>query len=297
MGWRFLVSFLLAATVIFPILPADGYQSGNEGEEYGTILDVRTFSASCLLNETCEIQQPNNLIEYYSADWCEPCAQVSQQVNTLNNSDVLIIQHHPSNQDATFLSASKLRFDLEFRLLFYPSIVVDGKFLLTGTRQAMDLNETLDNSTKNFSGLESLSVSNATMEWNSSNGTVIRVWYVEPTAHTSENRIHPYLAHQSWEFNSTFTTHNFSQFEGDENGTFVVVLERPGIRQLTTPDTPTGRMEVSDQNDSPVSTTPVNPKIVAGVAALGLLILLIPALIMQLNLMKEPAKNSSFEDE
>ena len=38
-----------------------------------------------------------------------------------------------------FCLDSKLKYDQDFRLLFYPSIVVDGKHLLTGSRQALDL--------------------------------------------------------------------------------------------------------------------------------------------------------------
>lgn len=298
MGWQFHVSLLLAAIIILPIIPADGYQSETEDQQYGQLLDVRTFSSSCLLNETCEIEQPKHLVEYYSADWCEPCAQVSQQVNALNRTDVLVLQHHPSTKDASFLSASKLRFDLEFRLLLYPSLVVDGQFLLTGTRQAMDLNMTLSNSSEEFAGLSSLAVSNGTMHWNSSEETVLRMWYVEPIAHSSENRIHPHLAQQSWEFNSTISQHNLSDITVDEQGTFVVMLERPGTRLLTVSSAPTGRMELSEQDDNPfISGASFDPKLTVLIAIAGLLVILSPALIMQRNLMKKPIEAPEFEEE
>ena len=299
MGWRFYVPLLLAAVVLLPIVPAEGNQSETGNEEYGSLLDVRTFPASCFLNETCEIEQPKHLVEYYSADWCEPCAQVSQQVNTLNRTDVLVVQHHPSNQDLSFLSASKLRYDLEFRLLFYPSIVVDGQFLLTGTRQAMDLNMTLTNSSEEYGGLSSLSISNGTVAWNSSNETVLRIWYLIPTSHSSENRIHPHLAQQSWEFNATISEYNLSAFPADGQGTFVVMLEQPGTRILTTSSTaPTGRMEVSEQDvSSDGPDTPYNPKTTALIATVVLLLILSPALIMQRNLMKNSSSVPAFEEE
>ena len=299
MAWRIHVSLLLVAIIMIPIMPAEGYQSESENQQYGNLLDVRTFSAACLGNQTCDLDQPNHLIEYYSADWCEPCAQVSQQVNALNNTDVLVLQHHPSTKDETFLSASKMRYDLEFRLLFYPSLVVDGTFLLTGTRQAMDLDTTLNNSSEQFAGLSSLAVSNGTMQWNSTEETVLRVWYVIPTEHSSENRTHPHLAQRSWEFNSTVTQHNLSDIPVDDRGKFVVMLERPGTRLLTTSsDAPTGRMDVSEQDDSPATTGALfNPKLTVYISIAGLLVLLSPALIMQRNLMKNQTKTHTFEEE
>ena len=243
MRWRFSLPFLLATLMILPVTPAHGFQEETEANLPGNLLDIRVFSADCLVNSSCDLHQPAQLIEYFSADWCEPCEQVSQQVNSLNGTDHFIIQHHPSNQDLTFLSESKLRFDLEYRLLFYPSLVVNGNHLLTGTRQAMDLNYTLENSTANWSGLESMSVENGTLDWNGSAEDVLRIWYIEPTPHTSEGRIHPHLARSSWELNSSVSSYNLSQFETSTSGSFAVMLERPGVRNLTvSSDAPTGRV-------------------------------------------------------
>ena len=105
----------------------------------GALLDAAVLDASCLSN-TCEGYRPDHLIEYFSADWCEPCEQVSEQLRNLTNPHHVVLQHHPSPEDSTFLSASKLRNDADYRLLFLPSLVIDGEHLLTGTRQAMDMN-------------------------------------------------------------------------------------------------------------------------------------------------------------
>ena len=162
----------------------------------GQLLDVRYLSYECLTSSTCEPTQPDHLIEYFSADWCEPCLQVSDQLNNLSENGSVMLQHHPSTFDETFLSDSKLRFDVEYRLLFYPSIVVDGSFLLTGSRQALDLNATMANSSTNWSGLDSIEYVNETLSWNISNDEIVRIWQLEPTPHTSLNRTHSNLARQ-----------------------------------------------------------------------------------------------------
>lgn len=299
MRWRFPVPFLLATLMILPVTPAHGFQDDTETNLPGTLLDVRIFSADCLTNSSCVLHQPTHLLEYFSADWCEPCEQVSQQVNVLNETEAFVIQHHPSNQDLSFLSESKLRFDQEYRLLFYPSLVVDGTHLLTGTRQAMDLNFTLENSTANWSGLELMSVENGTLDWNASAGNVLRIWYIEPTPHESENRIHPHLARTAWEFNSSVSSYNMSQFETVENGSFAVMLERPGVRDLTvSSDAPTGRVEVDGpNNDLGSEEQRRNPAWLAGVTAGGLAIMLFPALFMHRRLMNKPSHTPFSESE
>ena len=69
--------------------------------------DVRTFDVDCVLgNETCASKETTHFIEYFSADWCEPCELVSQELKELNRTDTTIIQHHPSPADLHFYSDS-----------------------------------------------------------------------------------------------------------------------------------------------------------------------------------------------
>ena len=130
------------ALVMILLLLSVGVATGEQAEtssDEGQLLDVRVFSQECLNNASCEPTKPPHIVEYFSADWCEPCVQVGDQLSNLSSEEAIVLQHHSSSQDATFLSASKLKYDHEFRLLFYPSIVVDGQNLLTGSRQALDL--------------------------------------------------------------------------------------------------------------------------------------------------------------
>ena len=109
--------------------------------------------------------------------------------------------------DETFLSESKLRFEQEHRLLFIPSLVIDSKGLLTGSSQALELSNSLSMRTSNFSGLENISISNGTLQWNSTVGDRVSVWRTDAVLHESRNRTHPTL--QPMSCSSTFNQRMF----------------------------------------------------------------------------------------
>ena len=73
---------LLTAVLLLSLVPASA-QPNQEEANAGALLDVMVLSASCLSNESCEADRPAHLIEYFSADWCEPCQQVSEQLRML----------------------------------------------------------------------------------------------------------------------------------------------------------------------------------------------------------------------
>jgi thiol-disulfide isomerase/thioredoxin len=283
-----------AALVVITLLlassaPAIVAGQATEGEDlYAQRLDVRVVPASCVTSENCTITQPTHLVEYFSADWCEPCEQVTQQLENISDETVVVLQHHPSPSDVSFLSTSKERFDQTYRLLFLPSLVVDGTYLLTGTRQAMDLPTVLNNSSLPTSALDSLRVENGTMTWQAPNSTVLRVWYAEPTPHETNGKIHDSLARSMVEVNASAGTMNLSTLPSNPSGVFVVVLEQPGTAALTVASlAPTGLMDLSD-----VTTDQTGLRDGFGqagwvmVATLGLMLLLSPALVMHRGLMK-----------
>lgn len=279
-----LITLLLALSA-----PAVVASQATEGEDlYAQRLDVRVVPASCVTSENCTVMQPTHLVEYFSADWCEPCEQVTQQLENISDETVVVLQHHPSPSDASFLSASKERFDQTYRLLFLPSLVVDGAHLLTGTRQAMDLPAVLNNSSLPTSSLESLRVENGTMTWQAPHSTVLRVWYAEPTPHETNGKIHDSLARAMVEVNSSAGTMNLSTLPSNPTGVFVVVLEQPGTAALTVASlAPTGLMDLSD-----ITTDQTGHQNGFGqggwvmLATLGLVLLLLPALVMHRGLMK-----------
>ena len=94
--------------------------------------DVKTFEVDCALtNETCIANETTHFIEYFSADWCEPCELVSQELESLNRSDTIIIQHHPSPADLHFYSESNIRLYETYGFWGVPDVVLNGCLLYT----------------------------------------------------------------------------------------------------------------------------------------------------------------------
>ena len=103
---------LIAAVMVLSIMPASANQAETETAPLeGSLLDVAFMPTSCLKNETCDAHRPVHLIEYFSADWCEPCVEVGEALNGMANNQTIVLQHHPSPQDSTFFSDSKQRND------------------------------------------------------------------------------------------------------------------------------------------------------------------------------------------
>jgi len=286
MGSAFRLAMMLIVLLCIPSTLSQS-QSVEERTEQprGQLLDIRYISYECLTSSTCEPSQPEHLIEYFSADWCEPCLQVSDQLNNYSENGSIILQHHPSALDETFLSASKLRFDTEYRLLLYPSIVVDGSFLLTGSRQAMDLNTTLDNSSTNWSGFNSIEYSNGTLSWDTSTGELVRIWQLEPTPHTTLDRTHARLAQQFIVHSTNTSSISLNASTLPEHSAFVVMLENKGIRQLSAGSlAPTGLVDVSPDNDVMADQeSSLRPSSLALIVAGLLMALLAPAILLQRN--------------
>lgn len=278
---------LVLAFLVLNMGVVTGAQTGTMEDE-GGLLDVRTFSLECMENDSCEVEKPSHLIEYFSADWCEPCVQVGEQLRNLNDEGAVVLQHHSSPQDATFLAASKLKYDHEFRLLFFPSIVVNGDHLLTGSRQALDLNTVMENTTPAWSGLDSLHLENNTLVWNASVEGTVSVWMLAPTPHQTSGTVHPTVAYNRVVAEAGNGTLVLNGSEIRNNTTFVVLLEQTGRRNLTVASlAPTGPVEVSDAQEA--NTTPPSAIAASTLAMLVgtmLVLSLLPALVMHRQLSK-----------
>ena len=279
-------SVLVVAFLLLTVGVATGAQTDTSTDE-GQLLDARVFSLECLQNASCEPTKPPHIVEYFSADWCEPCVQVGDQLSNLSSEEAIVLQHHPSSQDATFLAASKLKYDHEFRLLFYPSIVVDGEHLLTGSRQALDVNSVMENSTPAWSGLQSLQVENSTLSWDTSVQGTVSVWMLAPTPHQSSGKIHPAVAYEHVTVEAVEGAITLDEDLLRENTSFVVLLEQPGRRTLNVASlAPTGAVDVSDGRE--VATTPLPgwfDEDLAMVVGLVLVLSLAPAFVIHRELM------------
>ena len=282
--WPLFVAFV----VMVSLLPVSDVQA-EDATQSGAMLDVAVLPAPCLENSTCEAQRPTHLVEYFSADWCEPCLQVSDQLQNLTSEKTVVLQHHPSPQDATFLSSSKLRNDLDYRLLFYPSLVVDGTALLTGTRQAMELESVIDNITTTWAGLDNVRLENETLRWNTSENGIVAVWLVAPAAHETANRTHPSVAYGLLTANATDGELTIETGDLKANTSLIVLLERSGPRTLNVASlAPTGALAFEGEADGRDGGD--DPDLEAFLPALTgvfFLVLLLPALVIHRNLVKQ----------
>ena len=299
---RQVMMFLIALLLCSSTSLAETPQSDEQGNQEGALNDVRIVPASCLSNASCIITQPAHLVEYFSADWCEPCEQVSTHLRTLDTNQTIVLQHHASPADQTFLSDSKVRFDQEYRLLFIPSLVVDGTHLLTGTRQATELNSLLNATAEPTTDLDSLTLTESNLSWDEQLDGVVRVWYAEPTPHTEIESIHPSLARSMIEVNASEGSVSLESINISDDGFFVVMLEAPGMKPLTVAsDAPTGSMDLSETEEetSTQQSPAIEGYIVIGIT-LGLVMLLLPALGMHRSLMaisKQVPHDETLEEE
>ena len=277
---------LLTAVLLLSLVPASA-QPTQEEANAGALLDVMVLSASCLSNESCEAHRPAHLIEYFSADWCEPCQQVSDQLRMYSDPNVVILQHHPSPQDTTFLSDSKLRNDVDYRLMFYPSLVVDGTHLLTGTRQAMDLNLTLENQSNNWSGLEQVQLVNGTLQWNASINGTLAAWLVAPVPHETTGELHPSVAYRRLSAPAEAGELMLSADSWIENTSVVVLLEREGVRALNVASlAPTGSLDPNDGGEDLPKRQRENEGTLPLLVGLALVLALLPAMVSHVRLLR-----------
>ena len=277
---------LLTAVLLVSLVPASA-QPTQEEANAGALLDVMVLSASCLSNESCEAHRPAHLIEYFSADWCEPCQQVSDQLRVYSDPSVVILQHHPSPQDTTFLSDSKLRNDVDYRLMFYPSLVVDGSHLLTGTRQAMDLNLTLENQSNEWSGLEQVRLVNGTLQWNASINGTLAAWLVAPVPHETTGELHPSVAYRRLSASADAGELMLSADSWVDNTSVVVLLEREGVRALNVASlAPTGSLDPNDGGQDLPERQRENRGTLPLLVGLALVLALLPAVVSHVRLLR-----------
>ncbi len=282
---------LFLAVLLF--LSQAGVAAGQHGAASdngeGALHDVAVFSAACMVNESCEAERPTHLIEYFSADWCEPCVQVSDHLRNSTNgteSHIAVIQHHPSPVDLTYFSPSKLRNDADYRLLFLPSLVVDGTHLLTGTRQALDLNDVMDGKKTQWSGLQTMTMANGTLTWNNSLVGTISAWYVAPVPHETSGVVHPSVAYHHQTANASAGELVLNESIMLNGTSLVVLLETAGVRNLTVASlSPTGSMDLnSDVREDAKKTASQTESMFAALLGALLVLALLPAIITHINL-------------
>ena len=255
-------------------------------EQEGGTLDVLLLDEACLEQEACEPVRPEHFVEYFGADWCEPCKVLDGDLDALVDNETFVMRHHPSPTDLSYNSDSYQRFNRMYRLLFLPSLIHNGDGLLTGTSQAQDLGRVMSNSTTEFEGLSGVSVSNGTLAWNTSINATVSVWRLADVAHETEPYIHSDMVVGASHFNSTARQGNISELLSMNGTGLVVMLETDGVRNLTVKsDTPAAGLDLIENEDNGVVSTLESQSrgTLALAATFVLLLLLTPALVMWKN--------------
>ena len=240
-----MVLFVVSFMVILPITSSAEYSAK---QSQSGIDDVFFLDLPCDLNSTCEVSRPIHLIEYFGADWCEPCESLELFLDTLDFNEITLIQHHPSVLDYSYLNHSKTVFEQEYRLLFIPSLVVNSNGLLTGSTQGIELNQSLANINTNFSGIDDISIENGMLFWNTSTEHNLTIWRLEETVHEYRNRSLPYLAVERITVTNENHQYNISKLLNHSNGRLVFILqdnEQPKpLQSIST--SPTGDKALSE---------------------------------------------------
>ena len=214
-------AFLVAcmfATIAF--LPGLGNAHGIEGaHSEGYIADVIVIDLECEENQTC-VSRPSNIVEYFGADWCEECPEVEAQLRNTSNESAIILSHRPSSSDDYWLQASKDRFLEVYGLWGYPTLAIDGHYILAGPTQSRELNSLLSESESNYSGISNVSLEgqNISIEGDLVNLT-IDIWTVK----SNDKLINNVTSH------TNYSQSNIVDTDGDK---LVIVLSKPGYIAL-----------------------------------------------------------------
>ena len=213
----------------------------------------------------------------------------------------MIIQHHPSTSDNTFFSQSKMKFENQYRLLFIPSLVINGESLLTGSSQALEISQVLQQQNRTYSGISDINYQNGTLFWNASEGYNLNIWMLEDTMHEFENYSHPNLATSLLSFHSGNKSANISEWLEDWDGRLVFMLEDVGSAELTSASTqPTGNFNFN-QEENKLSDieeeAKLNPALLAIITGLIMFTILLQGLIMFQGLRKFDSENPHDEQE
>ena len=212
-----LLAGLFASLMLLPGLASSHGIQGAHSEGY--VADVIVVDLNCEENQTC-VSRPSHIVEYFGADWCDECPKVEEQLRNMTDDSVVTISHRPSTSDDFWLQESKDRFLEVYGLWGYPSVAVDGHYILAGPTQARELDTLISGYDSNYSGITNVSLTedNITLGGNFTNMTV-DIWTINANETTTN------LVTNHTNYSSTQTV----DVEGDF---LVIVLSKPGYIAL-----------------------------------------------------------------
>ena len=214
---RIILAVLFTIAMMFP-----GYTGahGLEGaHSEGYIVDVIVLDLECEENQTC-VSRPSNIVEYFGADWCLECPEVEQQLQEDSNNSALILSHRSSSSDDYWLPESRERFLDVYGLWGYPTLAIDGHYILAGPTQSRELGSLLSDSISNYSGITNVSLENNLLNIEGEfNGSVIDVWTVNSTTNLTNMAVS----------HTNFSETNIVNTDGEK---LVIVVSHPGFIAL-----------------------------------------------------------------
>ena len=297
-GSRGRVLLWIAIFLLLPITITNSSSENGEVIDDGDTISVQYIDYSCYQQSLeCQATESEHIVEYFGADWCEPCQIVEDNLAVMNRTDTVILQHHASVEDYTYLNYSKLRYDDKFRLLFIPSLVIDGNGLLTGSSQSFDLNQSLNNHTGLLNNsLSDVVLKNGTVRWNHSSGQTLTIWRLDSTQHDSRNFTHQYLASDSIKIDlndpniSSDGGVNITGLLQNWSGRLIFILENNGSPQLQSySDKTATNMEFNaDETEVQNQVKTSNSAHYAGIWFVIMLTLITPAIILWVKETKRP---------
>ena len=212
-----LLAGLFASLMLLPCLASSHGIQGAHSEGY--VADVIVVDLNCEENQTC-VSRPSHIVEYFGADWCDECPKVEEQLRNMTDDSVITVNHRPSTSDDFWLQESKDRFLEVYGLWGYPSVAVDGHYILAGPTQARELDTLISDYDSNYSGITNVSLTgdNISIGGNFTNMTV-DIWTI------SANQSKTNLVTNHTNYSATQTV----DVEGD---LLVIVLSKAGYIAL-----------------------------------------------------------------
>ncbi len=256
-----LLAGLFASLMLLPGLASSHGIQGAHSEGY--VADVIVIDLNCEENQTC-VSRPSHLVEYFGADWCDECPKVEEQLSNMTDDSVITISHRPSTSDDFWLQESKDRFLEVYGLWGYPSLAVDGHYILAGPTQARELDNLISDYDSNYSGITNVSLieDNISIDGNFTNMTV-DIWTI------SANQSKTNLVTNHTNYSSTQTV----DIEGDM---LVIVLSKPGYIALASGSSMPANDYIPDGGIDSIGTE--------GDAISGTTIIIITLLLMMISL-------------
>jgi len=271
---------LLAIILIFPVFAGAHGLEGAHSEGY--IVDVIVVDLECDENQTC-VSRPNNVVEYFGADWCTECPEVEEELNKSSSNDSVIISHRPSTSDDFWLQESRDRFLEVYGLWGYPTLAIDGHYILAGPTQSRELGTLLSESNSNYSGVTNVSLNNNSLEIEGNfSGLNIDVW----TVYSNDSLTNIAAAH------SNLSESNNVSIDGEK---LVIIISNPGYIALIEGSTlpandyiPDGGLDdIGKDGDSVQGSTII-------IITILLLIISMPATLQLIQIIRN---NDQFEEE